>query len=69
MGIVLIMFVFESVEQILNYLPTMWLIQLPVADPTESSIILMTMAIFVLSSVSLLCITIKRFKTKDLFVS
>lgn len=69
MGIVLIMFVFESVEQILNYLPTMWLIQLPVASQAESSIILMTMAIFVLISVSLVCITVQRFKTKDLFVS
>lgn len=69
MGIILIMFVFESVEQMLNYLPTMWLIQLPVASHTESSIILMTMAICVLLSVSLLCITLQRFKTKDLFVS
>lgn len=69
MGIVLIMFVFESVEQILIYLPTMWLIQLPVATHTESSIILMTMAIFVLISLSLVCITVQRFKTKDLFVS
>ncbi|MBP1907300.1 hypothetical protein J2Z32_003975 [Paenibacillus turicensis] len=69
MGMVLIMFVLESVEQILNYLPTMWLIQLPVATHTQSSIILMTMAIFVLISVSLVCITVQRFKTKDLFVS
>ncbi|MNJ44014.1 ABC-2 family transporter protein [compost metagenome] len=68
MGAILIMLVLESIEPILYYLPTMWLITLPAATQSVSSIIYMSMTILVFISLLILVITIKQFQKKDLFV-
>jgi len=67
MGIVIIMFIFESVGQIAKYLPTMWLATLPSIVKTEAGIGLIVIAVFFVLSLLLCAGTIGIFRKKDLF--
>lgn len=67
MGIVIIIFIFESIEQIAKYLPTMWLVTLPSIVKTEAGIGLIVIAVFFVLSLLLYAGTIGLFRKKDLF--
>lgn len=67
-GIVILLFILESIEPLTDYLPTLWLLYFPDLFRLDLEKLLLIILIALISSSLIFFFTIWRFKRKDIFL-